>query len=157
MAPDPTRAYFWPALNKRPTSLWPENFLTSSEGKNMKNLVFLGENFQTQTKDGWHEQQKIDSTQPRSKIYDPDPSLLQYGNLSQYWLFYWSLMRFSSYTHFLTFINWKSSGQPIFTHLISFRIISFQFKLSSSSSSTLTNSVNPFLKEIFNFIGYNYR
>jgi len=28
MGPDPTRAYFWPAVNKRLTRLWPEYFLT---------------------------------------------------------------------------------------------------------------------------------
>jgi len=26
--PDPTQAYFWPAVNKRPTQLWPGYFLT---------------------------------------------------------------------------------------------------------------------------------
>jgi len=28
MGPDPARTYFWPAVNKRPTRLWPEYFLT---------------------------------------------------------------------------------------------------------------------------------
>jgi len=58
----PTRAYFWSAVNKRPTSLWPGYFLTQhkeiffdSNGKKLKNLKFLGENFRTQTQsiDGW--------------------------------------------------------------------------------------------------------
>jgi len=31
MGPDPTRAYFWPAVNKRPTRLWPRYFLTQPE------------------------------------------------------------------------------------------------------------------------------
>jgi len=49
MGPDPTWTYFWPAVNKRPTSLWPGYFLAWSKGEKMKNLVFLGEIFQTQT------------------------------------------------------------------------------------------------------------
>jgi len=31
MGPDPTRAYFWPAVNKRPTRLRPRYFLTRPE------------------------------------------------------------------------------------------------------------------------------
>jgi len=62
MVPDPTRAYFWPAVNKRPTRLWPGYFLTRPEaiffdpkGKKLKNLTFIGEIFeiQTQTINGW--------------------------------------------------------------------------------------------------------
>jgi len=56
MGPDPTWAYFWPAVNKRPTHLWPGNFLTrpkaNFQGKKLENFVFLGEIFQTQTIDG---------------------------------------------------------------------------------------------------------
>jgi len=62
MDPDLTQAYFWPAVNKRPTRLWPRYFLTQpeevffwSEGKKLKNLTFLGEilQIQTQTINGW--------------------------------------------------------------------------------------------------------
>jgi len=62
MGPDLTRAYFWPAVNKRPTPLWPGYFSTQTEeiffepnGKKLKNLTFLGEIFQiqTQTINGW--------------------------------------------------------------------------------------------------------
>jgi len=35
IGPDPTRAYFWPAVNKRPTCLWLGYFLTRRE-KNLK-------------------------------------------------------------------------------------------------------------------------
>jgi len=31
IGPDPTRAYFWPAVNKKPTRLWPGYFLTQIE------------------------------------------------------------------------------------------------------------------------------
>jgi len=31
MGPDPTRAYFWPTVNKRPTRLWPGYFPTRPE------------------------------------------------------------------------------------------------------------------------------
>jgi len=62
MGPDPTRAYFWPAVNKRPTWLWPGYFLTwpkaiffDPRGKKLKNLTFLGEIFEIQTQaiNGW--------------------------------------------------------------------------------------------------------
>jgi len=60
--PDPTWAYFWPAVYKRPTRLWPGYFLTRPEEiffdpkrKKLNNLTFLGEIFQipTQTMNGW--------------------------------------------------------------------------------------------------------
>jgi len=51
---------FWPLPKE---IFWPE-------GKKLKNLVFFGEIFQTQT---WPKQQKIDATQPWSKNFDPDP------------------------------------------------------------------------------------
>jgi len=52
--PDPTWAYFWPAVNKRPTRLWPGYFLTWPEDiffdpKWKKFAIFRG-NFPTQTK-----------------------------------------------------------------------------------------------------------
>jgi len=60
MGPDPTQAYFSTAVNKSQTRLWPKYFLTQPDviflnqrGKRLKNLEFLGEIFQTQTKDGW--------------------------------------------------------------------------------------------------------
>jgi len=86
MGPDPTRAYFWPTVNKRPTRLWLEYFLTWPEdiffdpkGKNLKKLAFLREIFQTQTKDGRSDPTratKIDPTWPGSKNFDLDPSLI---------------------------------------------------------------------------------
>jgi len=52
----PTRAYFWSAVNKRPTRLQPKYFPTQPEeiffdtkGKKLKILTFLGEIFQIQT------------------------------------------------------------------------------------------------------------
>jgi len=56
--PDPTRAYFWPAVNKKLIffhfSNQPDEISFDPKGKKLKNLGFLGENFQTQTqtKDG---------------------------------------------------------------------------------------------------------
>jgi len=74
--PDLNRAYFWPAINKRPTCLWPGYFLTLSDpmrffypkGNKLKNLGFLEEIFQTQTKDGWP-----DPTRPNPSYNLPDP------------------------------------------------------------------------------------
>jgi len=72
--PDQTQAYFGPAVNKRPTRLWPGFFLTQPEeiffepkGKKLKNLALLVEIFQTQTINGWPnltrpKPQKINST-----------------------------------------------------------------------------------------------
>jgi len=62
MGPDPTRAYFWLAVNKGPTRLRPGYFLTQPEAiffdpkqKKLKNTAFLGEIFkiQPQTINGW--------------------------------------------------------------------------------------------------------
>jgi len=41
--------------------------------------MFLGEIFQTQTIDGWHNpsHKKIDHTQPGSNFFDPNPSLVR--------------------------------------------------------------------------------
>jgi len=57
--PDLTWAYFWPAVNKRPTQLWrgyfliqPKNIFLTRRAKNWE-IRDSGENFQTQTKDGW--------------------------------------------------------------------------------------------------------
>jgi len=71
MGPVPTRAYFWPAVNKRLTCLWPEyfwtwpkeNFLTR-RGKKLKNLTILG-------KFSKPKPQMADLTQPGSKNFDP--------------------------------------------------------------------------------------
>jgi len=71
--PDLARAYFWPTENKRPIRLWPKYILTwideifLTQRQILKNLGFLGENFQTQTKDGCPnltqpEKLKFDST-----------------------------------------------------------------------------------------------
>jgi len=77
MGPDPTRAYFWPAVNKRPTCLQPRYFLTQPEEiffdpkvKKFKNLTFLGEIFQiqTQTINGW-------PNPGQKNLTRPDPSL----------------------------------------------------------------------------------
>jgi len=82
--PDPTRAYFWPAV-KRPTWLWPGYFPTRPEAiffiwreKNEKFDVFRG-NFQNSNPNHkWltrpdPSHKKL--TRPGSKIFDPDPSL----------------------------------------------------------------------------------
>jgi len=60
MGPNPTRAYFWPAVNKRPTGFDPGTFRPEAiffdpKGKKLKNLTFLGDIFkiQTKTKNVW--------------------------------------------------------------------------------------------------------
>jgi len=50
MGPDPTRAYFWPTVNKRPTRLWPRYFPTRSnffwsEGKKIEKFDIFRGNF----------------------------------------------------------------------------------------------------------------
>jgi len=43
--PDPTQAYFWPAVNKKPTCLWHGYFLTRPEEKKIGKFDILGGNF----------------------------------------------------------------------------------------------------------------
>jgi len=71
--PDSTRAYFWPAVSKRPTRLRPGYFPTQPEeiffdpkGKNLKNLMFLGQIFQiqTQTINGWPDPTRVKNFWP---------------------------------------------------------------------------------------------
>jgi len=57
--PNQTKAYFWPAVNKRLACLWPGTFWPDPKrfffiwrGK-IKKIHILGEIFQTQTKNGW--------------------------------------------------------------------------------------------------------
>jgi len=78
--PDPTRAYFWPTVNKRPTRLQPGYFPTQPEeifidpkGKKLKNLTFLGQIFQiqTQTINGWPDPTRPDPS--RKKLTRPNP------------------------------------------------------------------------------------
>jgi len=72
MGPDPTQAYFLPAVNKGqpafdPGTFWPDPkrfFLTWGE-RNWK--IWLGETFRTQakTKDGWGAEMGPDPTGPK--------------------------------------------------------------------------------------------
>jgi len=77
MGPDPTWAYFWPAVNKGPTCLQPRYFLTRSEGKKIEKFDILRGNFPNSNPNHkWltnPSHKKIVPT--RSKIFEPDPSL----------------------------------------------------------------------------------
>jgi len=87
MGPDPTRAYFWPAVNKRPTRLWPGHFLTRREEiifdpkrKKLKIWHFIVTFSKFKPKPcmadpTWTEPQKTDPN--GSKNFDPDPSLIK--------------------------------------------------------------------------------
>jgi len=75
--PHPTWTYFWPAVNKRAYSSLTRVFFDPARWdfslfENEKNWL-LGEIFQTLTQP---RQQKNEPTQPGSKNFDPDPSLL---------------------------------------------------------------------------------
>jgi len=69
--PHPTRAYFWPAVNKRPTRLRPGYFPSQRtqpeaiffwpDGKKLKNLTFL---IQTQTINVWPDPSHKNLTRP---------------------------------------------------------------------------------------------
>jgi len=86
MGSDPTRAYFWPAVNKRPAHPWPRHFLTQRKDiflplnwKFLKNLRSLGEIFQTQTqtKDGWPDPTRSPKySASGSKNFDLGPSVM---------------------------------------------------------------------------------
>jgi len=70
--PDPTRAYFWPAVNKRPTWLWPGYFPTRPEAIFFD--VFRGNFPNSNPNHKWLtrlEPQKIDPT--RVKNFWPGP------------------------------------------------------------------------------------
>jgi len=90
--PSPTRAYFWPAVNKRLTRLRPGYFPTQSnffwpEGKKIEKFdIFRGNFWNSNPNHKWltrSEPQKIDPTRPDPSqkfwpgpITNPDPSLL---------------------------------------------------------------------------------
>jgi len=68
MGPDPTRAYFWPAVNKGPTLDWPGYFLTLPDeifslpvGEKMKNWDFWGKFLRLSA--------RPDPTQPRHQNF----------------------------------------------------------------------------------------
>jgi len=82
--PDPTWAYFWPAVNKRPTCPLTQVLFDTTrwdffdpKGRKLKNLGFLGEIIQTQTKAmlTWLNPSKEKLTRQGPKNFDPDPSL----------------------------------------------------------------------------------
>jgi len=85
MGPGPTRAYFWPAVNKRLTPFDPvtfrpdpKRFFFNPKGKNWTIWRFLGGNFPNSNPNHkW-------LTRPGSKIFDPDPSLewMAFGEMS---------------------------------------------------------------------------
>jgi len=81
MGPDPTQAYFWPTINKRPSCLWPGYFLIQPKeiffpkGKIEKFDIFRGNFPNSNPNHKW-------LTQPGSKSFDPDPSLLRIKQLS---------------------------------------------------------------------------
>jgi len=84
--PDPTRAYFWPTVNKRLTRLRPGYFLTQPEEKKIEKFDIFRENFLNSTPNLTQpEPQKIDPTRPRSKIFDWDPSLMFNMSLLLLW------------------------------------------------------------------------
>jgi len=85
MGPDPTWAYFWPAVNKRATRLQPEYFLTRPEeiffkGQTIEKFdIFRGNFPNSNPNHKWltrpdPSHKKL--TRSGSKFFDPDPSLL---------------------------------------------------------------------------------
>jgi len=90
MGPDPTRAYFWPAVNKRPARLWPRYFLTWAKEifltrrEKIEKFDVFRRNFTKSTPNHkWltqPEPQIIDQTWPGSKVFDPDLSLVRHTN-----------------------------------------------------------------------------
>jgi len=83
MGPDPTRAYLWPAVNKRPNHLWPDPkrlFLTR-RGKKIETFAIFRGNFPNPNRNHkwltWPDLSQKKLSGPRSKNFDPDPSLWQ--------------------------------------------------------------------------------
>jgi len=83
MGPDPSRAYFWPAVKERPTHLWPgtfrpdlKRFFLTWRRKNWKIWHFDGKFSKPRPKPRWltrPDPTKIELTP--IKIFDPVPSL----------------------------------------------------------------------------------
>jgi len=76
MGPDPTQAYFWLAVNKRPTHLWPGYILTRlddiflSEGEKIEKLGIFRGNFTNPINQRW-----LTWPDPsRVTKIDPDPN-----------------------------------------------------------------------------------
>jgi len=83
MGPDPTRGYFWPAVNKRPTRVLSDRiqrYFFWPEGKKMEKFdVFRGNFPNSNPNHKWltrtnPSHKKL--TRPGSKILDLDPSLV---------------------------------------------------------------------------------
>jgi len=100
MGPDPTRAYFWPAVNKRPTQVLsdptqPKVIFFDPKGKKLKNLPFLGEIFkiQTQTINVWPDPTWIKKFCPRpiTNLNHPLPEINSYSIRLVLFLDIWSL------------------------------------------------------------------
>jgi len=75
----PIRVYFWPAVNKRPCTFWPDpiRFFLTQRAKIWKMFDFKGKFFKPKPKKPdltQPEQQKFDPAWPWSKCFDPDPS-----------------------------------------------------------------------------------
>jgi len=88
---DPSQAYFWPEVNRRPTCLWPGYFLTWPKD------IFLirrGHSWAKFSKfkpkpkmadPTQHDSSYKKLTRPGSEIFDPDPSLIRNSNNQVNW------------------------------------------------------------------------
>jgi len=92
MGPDPTRAYFWPAVKKEAnTPLTRVIFDQAQEiffDPKLKNLMFLGKIFQTQTIDGWPYPTRATKNWPdlmRVKIFWLGSITTREGGIKCYW------------------------------------------------------------------------
>jgi len=86
---DPTRAHFWPIVNKKPTWLWPGYFLSQPDeifidlkGKKLKNLEFLGGNIPNPNPN----QRLQTQPDPSNKIFDLNTSLPQRCWITNYFV-----------------------------------------------------------------------
>jgi len=108
--PEPTRAYFWPAVNKRPTRLWPLSNFFWPEGKKIENFdIFRGNFPNSNPNHKWltrpnPSHKKL--TRPGSKIFDPDPSLV-FGKQVFILYFEYALVMGPVHTIPCQFIKWQ--------------------------------------------------
>jgi len=94
MGPDPTRAYFWLAVNKRLTQLqpgyfptWPKAIFLTRREKIEKFDVFRGNFRNSNPNHKWLTwPYPTRATKNWSKIFDPDPSLANTSGVWKLWV-----------------------------------------------------------------------
>jgi len=128
MGPDPTWAYFWPTVNKRPTRLWTGCFLTWPEGEKIEKFhVFKGKFYKPKLKP-WIADLTRPETQKIDLIWIKNfwPITIASSSLSSHPISEWSQTQ------------WTQHHSPFFFHL---SISKPEAQGISKSTSTFKNLI----------------